>query len=387
VRVARERLPREADALEQPFDPLAPRSRRELRGERGRPLFQDFCDPHRGFSDANGSWNTIWMSRRASRSASPCKREKIPSADPRAAFDDRLVAQQLQHRLADRRLAAPRLADERERAPGADRERHAVDRGEETPAAHHQSASHRKADAQRAHFEDRGLGPGLRSDGCRRASRHVHDLVLAEREIGVQQAAHRLAAADRIELRRRVRTRLERLRAARREPAAAERGRQWRNGARNCRERLAALARAGKRLHQQLRVRMARRAKEFLARRDLDDLSGVHQRDPMRHPLHDPEVVRDQQHPHPALLLQPLQQLEDLRLDRHVERGRRLVGDQQVGLGGKRERDHHALLLPARHLERDSCRRGAAARAGRPARAIRSRDCGQPRRAIPYAAR
>ena len=52
------------------------------------------------------------------------------------------------------------------------------------------------------------------------------------------------------------------------------------------------------------------------------------------------------------LLLQPRQQLEDLALDRHVERGRRLVGDQQLGLAGQRHRDHHALLLAARHLVR-----------------------------------
>ena len=55
---------------------------------------------------------------------------------------------------------------------------------------------------------------------------------------------------------------------------------------------------------------------------------------------------------HPLLALQLLQQVEDLRLDRHVERRRRLVGDQEVGLGGERHRDHHALLLSAGQLER-----------------------------------
>jgi hypothetical protein len=42
----------------------------------------------------------------------------------------------------------------------------------------------------------------------------------------------------------------------------------------------------------------------------------------------------------------------DLRLDRHVERGRRLVGDQQAGLAGQRHRDHHALAHAARELVR-----------------------------------
>ncbi len=53
-----------------------------------------------------------------------------------------------------------------------------------------------------------------------------------------------------------------------------------------------------------------------------------------------------------CLLLQPAEQLEDLALDRHVERGGRLVGDQQLGLAGERHRDHHALLLAARQLVR-----------------------------------
>jgi hypothetical protein len=55
-------------------------------------------------------------------------------------------------------------------------------------------------------------------------------------------------------------------------------------------------------------------------------------------------------------------QLEDLLLDRHVERRGRLVGDQQLRLAGDRHRDHHALLLAARHLVRD--------------RSILTRSCG-----------
>ncbi len=45
-------------------------------------------------------------------------------------------------------------------------------------------------------------------------------------------------------------------------------------------------------------------------------------------------------------------QLEDLRLDRHVERGGRLVGDQQARLAGQRHRDHHALAHAAAKLVR-----------------------------------
>ena len=54
----------------------------------------------------------------------------------------------------------------------------------------------------------------------------------------------------------------------------------------------------------------------------------------------------------PALGLDSLDQLEDLGLDRHVEGGRRLVGDEQLGIAGERHRDHHALAHAARQLVR-----------------------------------
>jgi hypothetical protein len=50
--------------------------------------------------------------------------------------------------------------------------------------------------------------------------------------------------------------------------------------------------------------------------------------------------------------LEPGEQLEDLALHRDVERGGRLVGDQQARLAGQRHRDHHALLLAAGQLVR-----------------------------------
>ena len=67
---------------------------------------------------------------------------------------------------------------------------------------------------------------------------------------------------------------------------------------------------------------------------------------------HHAEVVRDQDHADVELLLHPVDQLEDLRLNGHVERGRRLVGDEQIGLVGERHGDHDALALAARELVR-----------------------------------
>ena len=42
-------------------------------------------------------------------------------------------------------------------------------------------------------------------------------------------------------------------------------------------------------------------------------------------------------------VLDALEHVEHLRLDRHVERGRRLVRDEQVGVVGDRHRDHRPL--------------------------------------------
>ena len=54
----------------------------------------------------------------------------------------------------------------------------------------------------------------------------------------------------------------------------------------------------------------------------------------------------------PELALQVAQQVEDLRLDRDVERGDRLVGDDHLRLQRERARDADALALAARELVR-----------------------------------
>ena len=67
---------------------------------------------------------------------------------------------------------------------------------------------------------------------------------------------------------------------------------------------------------------------------------------------HDLEVVADEEIGDAQPLLQVEQQVDDLRLDRHVEGGDRLVADQQVGLGHQGAREHDALALAAGKLVR-----------------------------------
>ena len=77
------------------------------------------------------------------------------------------------------------------------------------------------------------------------------------------------------------------------------------------------------------------------------------------------------------LLLQVAQQVDDLRLDRHVERRDRLVGDDELRVDGERARDADALALAARELVRVARARGRAT--ARPASAARRRARAPPR--------
>ena len=60
----------------------------------------------------------------------------------------------------------------------------------------------------------------------------------------------------------------------------------------------------------------------------------------------------DEQHRHAVFRLEIGEQLQDLRLHGDVERGGRLVGDEQVRPVGERHGDHHALALAAGKLMR-----------------------------------
>ncbi len=64
----------------------------------------------------------------------------------------------------------------------------------------------------------------------------------------------------------------------------------------------------------------------------LDDLAGVHHADVGAHLGDHPQVVGDQEDRHPQPCLEVAHQVQDLGLDGDVERGRGLVGDQQLGV-------------------------------------------------------
>ena len=144
------------------------------------------------------------------------------------------------------------------------------------------------------------------------------------------------------------------------------------------------------RVEQPDAVRVAGRGEEVVDRRLLDDLAGVHHRHLVAHVGDHAEVVGHEDDRHAELVLQLAQELEDLALDRHVERGGGLVGDEQPRRADQRHRDHHPLAHPAREVVRvladapsavPGSRRGGASprRASAPPSSSRPCGCDRPR--------
>ena len=82
----------------------------------------------------------------------------------------------------------------------------------------------------------------------------------------------------------------------------------------------------------------------------LGQLPGVHHDRPVAGLGDHRQVVGDEDDGQPELAAQRLQQLQDLRLDHHVEGGGRLVADDQARPAGEGHRDHHPLAHAAAEL-------------------------------------
>ena len=78
----------------------------------------------------------------------------------------------------------------------------------------------------------------------------------------------------------------------------------------------------------------------------------IHDGDAVGQVLDDAEIVRDEKVGEVELRAQVHEQVQDLRLDRHVERRDGFVADQHVGLHRERAGDADALALTARELMR-----------------------------------
>ena len=119
------------------------------------------------------------------------------------------------------------------------------------------------------------------------------------------------------------------------------------------RRRLAAhLAQPRHRSQERPRISVLRRLEEALDRPLLDLAALVHDNHPVGHLRHHGHVMGDEHHRGAGLALQPVDQRQDLGLDGDVERGGRLIRDQQTRRAGQRHGDHHPLAHAAGQLVR-----------------------------------
>ncbi len=148
---------------------------------------------------------------------------------------------------------------------------------------------------------------------------------------------------------------------ARRRSARAQRGRnaqpsgsrsERRRGARDLRQVAARLGARGQRFKQPAGVGMARAAQHRGGRPLLDDAARIHHEDAARERGDGREIVADPDQRRAESRTRPRISVEDLRLDRDVERGRRLVADDQRRPVQQRDRDGDALAHAAGELVR-----------------------------------
>ena len=112
------------------------------------------------------------------------------------------------------------------------------------------------------------------------------------------------------------------------------------------------LAAGGRRRDQPSGVSVSRRRQYFAARAALDAQALVHDVNAVGDAPDEAEIVRDEDDRQAKSLLQLPEQCQDAGLHRDIERGRRLVRDQQIGIERQCHRDHHPLALAARQLVR-----------------------------------
>ncbi len=86
--------------------------------------------------------------------------------------------------------------------------------------------------------------------------------------------------------------------------------------------------------------------------RRLDDLAEVHHGDAVADVFDDLEIVRDEEKRETEFVLQLLQEVHDLCLNRDVEGADGLVAHDELGPNGESAGDADALALPAGELVR-----------------------------------
>ncbi len=116
-----------------------------------------------------------------------------------------------------------------------------------------------------------------------------------------------------------------------------------------------ARSRAG--FEQRQRVGVSGLAQHRLDRAALHDHAGIHDDDAVAMPGDHRKIVADQQDRHLQFRAQAVDEGENARLHRDVERRRRLIGNDEARATADRHGDHRALPLAAGQRERIGSRR------------------------------
>ena len=81
-----------------------------------------------------------------------------------------------------------------------------------------------------------------------------------------------------------------------------------------------------------------------------DDLAALHHANPVSNAAHDAKVMGDEQKAQVFRAFQIGQKIKDLRLNRHIKRGGRLISHNELRFSSQRQRNHHTLTHTARKL-------------------------------------
>ena len=235
--------------------------------------------------------------------------------------------QQAEDQARQGRLAAARFAHHAQHAAGRYGEGHVID-GDHVPVGPPQTALDAKGLPRGADFD------GRRAHGRRHRNSCVAPALVARNSVKAGLVGEVAAFA---------------------EGAAFEARRDARHGAGDRAQRLLApdLARHRHTAQQALRVGVLGIGEQVGGVGALHHFARIHHRDLGGDARHDAEIVGDQQQAEPEVALQAGEQAQDLGLHRDVERGGRLVGDQELRIAHQRHGDHHPLAQAARELVRE----------------------------------
>ena len=247
-------------------------------------------------------------------------------------------------------LPQPEFADDAERLPGLDRDRDVV-HGADHLGRPEDAAADAEMLRSASNIDDRA-GRGVRARGLGDVRGRRRPCVEQGNFVGAVTRSE-MAGRNFLGIRQ-LPARFDRETAPRTKPAAL--GRRQQVGRRSF-DRLQlggsrpVEARDG--AEQSAGIGMGRCREYLLGRSAFDDPGGVHHIDAIGVARDDPQIVGNDDHRDAEAARQILHQFQDLRLDGHVERGGRLVGDQQLRIAGEADGDHHPLTHAAGQLVRE----------------------------------